>query len=167
MTDAAVRPALPTDLEAMLAIYRPIVTETAISFETSPPGIEELGRRLNAVTVHDPWLVADVLGDVVGYAYAAPFKARPAYASTRETTVYVHRDHRSTGLGSMLLGSVLDLLAARGDHRAVAFITLPNAPSVALHERLGYSHIGTLQEVGRKFDRWHDVGIWELDITRR
>lgn len=167
MTGITVRAAHIDDLESMVAIYRPIVHETAISFELAAPDVEEFRRRLRRVTEHDPWLVAEVGGQVAGYAYAAPFKERPAYASTRETTVYVHPDHRSKGLGSLLLTSVLDHLAARDDHRAVAFITLPNPGSVALHERAGFSHVGTLREVGRKFDRWHDVGIWEVDLTRR
>ena len=167
MTEPAIRPARTDDLAAMVAIYRPIVMETSISFEIDPPGLEEFGRRFRAVTEGDPWMVAEVLGEAAGYAYAAPFKSRAAYASTRETTVYVHRDHRSRGLGSLLLTSVLDHLSARGDHRAVALISLPNPPSVVMHERLGFSHVGTLHEVGRKFDRWHDVGIWELDLTRR
>ena len=148
----------------MLWIYAPIVLNTAISFEIEPPTQDEFAQRLELINETDQWLVCEADGDIVGYAYSSPFKARPAYARTRETTVYVSDRHRSQGIGRRLLGSVLDGLTARGDHRALAFITLPNEPSARLHEGLGFSRVGTLREVGYKFDRWHDVGIWERDL---
>lgn len=151
-------------MPAMLGIYAPIVRDTAISFEVDPPTEDEFAQRLQLITETDPWLVCEADGDIVGYAYSSPFKGRPAYARTRETTVYVNHYHRSQGIGRRLLGTVLDELTARGDHRALAFITLPNAPSIRLHEGLDFTRVGTLHEVGHKFDRWYHVGIWECEL---
>lgn len=148
----------------MLGIYAPIVRDTAISFEVDPPTEDEFAQRLALITETDPWLVCEADGGIVGYAYSSPFKARPAYGRTRETTVYVSDRHRSQGIGRQLLGTLLDALSTRGDHRALAFITLPNEPSARLHEGLGFSRVGTLHEVGYKFDRWHHVGIWEREL---
>jgi len=161
MQHGVVRPAAVADVAAMLGIYAPIVQKTAISFEVDPPTEKEFAERLRRITETDPWLVFDADGDIVGYAYSSPFKARPAYARTRETTVYVGDRHRSQRIGRRLLGSVLDELTARGNHHALAFITLPNEPSARLHEGLDFTRAGTLHEVGYKLGRWHDVGIWE------
>ena len=164
MQNGVVRPAAVDDVVAMLGIYAPIVRDTAISFEVDPPSEEEFAERLRQTTETDPWLVFDADGEIVGYAYSSVFKTRPAYGRTRETTVYVDDRYRSQGIGRRLLSSVLDELTAQGNHRALAFVTLPNEPSVHLHENLGFTRAGTLHEVGHKFGRWHDVGIWERTL---
>jgi phosphinothricin acetyltransferase len=151
----------------MLAIYRPIVTDTATSFELEPPSEEEFRERISRTTENNPWLVMEIDGRLVGYAYASDFRPRPAYAATRETTVYVHPEYQRSGVGAELMGALLDELVRRGAHVAVAFIALPNDPSVELHERIGYEYVGILHGVGRKLERWHDIGIWELDLSTR
>lgn len=159
-----VRPAEVADVPAMCDIYAPLVASTAVSFETDPPTIEEMTRRLEATVGPDAWLVIEVDGSLAGYAFSASFRSRPAYASTRETTVYVHASHRGRGVGRALLAALIGVLRDGGAHRAVAAISLPNPESIALHEGLGFTHVGTFNEVGRKFDRWQDVGFWELDL---
>lgn len=161
-SDRIVRSAGPGDAAEMLAIYEPVVRQTAISFELEPPTIAELAARIVAVTATDPWLVVEREGQLAGYAYATRFRSRPAYEATRETTVYVHPDHRGAGVARQLMEALIGELTAGGTRLVVAGIALPNEASIALHEGLGFTHVGTFHDVGRKFDRWHDVGFWEL-----
>lgn len=157
-----VRDAEEADAAACAEIYAPIVRDTPISFELTEPGAEEFVARIARVQQTDPWLVATFDDMVVGYAYAADFRSRAAYAGSRETTVYVHEGHRGRGVGSALMRRLLADLRARGAHVAIACIALPNDGSVMLHERLGFTAAGVFRESGRKFDRWYDVGFWEL-----
>lgn len=145
----------------MLEIYAPVVVETAISFELEPPSVEEFSSRLRAVAARDPWLVAEVDGRIAGYAYASDFRSRPAYAATRETTVYVADWARGRSVGTSLVRAILDVLTAVGVRQVIAGIALPNDGSIALHERLGYTYVGTFEAVGHKFGRWHDLGFWQ------
>lgn len=158
-----IRPARPEDVPAMLAIYGPVVISTAISFETAVPTVAEFETRVAAVP-EGHWLVQEYEGMVAGYAYASPFRARAAYGTTRETTVYVDPERHGLRIGRRLMEALLDRLAVDGVHRAIAGIVLPNEASVALHETLGYEYVGTFGQVGRKFDRWHDLGFWQLDL---
>ncbi len=149
------------DAGPLLAIYTPIVTDTAISFELEPPTEPEFADRIARISGSDPWLVAEVDGRVAGYAYATAFRARAAYGATRESTVYVDPGHQGRGVARALMTALLDRLEADGVHLVVAGIVLPNEPSVALHERLGFRPVGVFTDVGRKFGRWHDVGFWQ------
>lgn len=148
----------------MVDIYRPIVESTVISFEYEPPDEIEFERRFAELAATNPFLVMERDGQIAGYAYSSTFRARAAYASTRETTVYVSDRHRRNGVATALMRALVEEIRSDGAHRAVAAITLPNDPSVALHESLGFSHIGTFNEAGFKFGRWHDVGFWELRL---
>lgn len=159
-----VRSARPDDAAELLAIYAPVVNETAISFELVPPTESEFADRINSVIASDPWLVLERDGQVAGYAYATKFRDRHAYEATRETTVYVHPNHRKAGVARELVEALIAELAARSIRLIVAGIALPNEPSIALHEALGFTQVGTFHDVGRKFDQWHDVGFWELRL---
>jgi phosphinothricin acetyltransferase len=163
-TDHLIRSARPADAAALLAIYAPLVRESAISFEFEPPTESEFAGRIERVRATDPWLVLERGGEIAGYAYATPFRGRPAYAATRETTVYVHPAHRRTGVARALMAALIDEITGNGARLAVAVIALPNGPSVAMHESLGFTYVGTLHDVGRKFDAWHDEGFWELRL---
>jgi phosphinothricin acetyltransferase len=165
MTSPIVRDATVEDVPGMLEIYRPIVTDTPVSFELEPPTVEEFTERFSRITESDPWLVAVQDGSIAGYAYASEWRARPAYVATRETTVFVHYDHQRKGIARLLMTELLTRLTAAGAHVVVAGVTLPNGASVSLHEGLGFEHVGTYSEVGRKFDRWHDVGFWALRLS--
>lgn len=159
--NGAIRPATADDGEAIAAIYRPIVTRTAISFELEPPTGDEMAERIGAGQATDPWLVLEIDGRIAGYAYASAFRARPAYAHSRETTVYVDPAHRGLRVGHRLMSALLGQLDDAGIELAVAGIVVPNEASIALHERLGFAHVGTFRRAGRKFDRWHDLGFWQ------
>jgi L-amino acid N-acyltransferase YncA len=159
-----IRHAHAGDVPAMLAIYSPIVRDTTISFEYEPPTIAELEERLHAIQRHYPWLVAERAGEIAGYAYASFFRSRPAYQWATEVTVYVHPDHHRRGVAQALYRQLLDRLRAQGFRTAVAVITLPNAGSVGLHERMGFEPMGVLQRAGFKHGQWCDIGWWQLDL---
>jgi phosphinothricin acetyltransferase len=157
-----IRPCTPRDAAAICAIYNPFVRDTVITFEETPVSTAEMAQRITDVTVSFPWLVADEEGAIAGYAYATPWKTRSAYRFSVETTVYVASGHVRRGLGMALYRELIAALRKLDVHCAVGGIALPNPASVALHEKLGFNKIGQFVEVGRKFDRWVDVGYWEL-----
>ena len=156
-----VRPATPDDAAACAAIYAPYVRETAISFELEAPSAEEMAARIADAHV---WLIAEEDEQVLGYAYAGPFKARPAYARTCEVTVYMDRACTGRGGGRALYASLLARLAQRGFRVAVAVIALPNDASEALHRAFGFETVGVLRGVGFKHGAWHDVAYAQLTL---
>jgi L-amino acid N-acyltransferase YncA len=159
-----IRPALATDAVAMLAIYAPIVSETAISFEVEPPTLEEFEGRIAKYSEGWAWLVAEQDGELLGYAYGSSHRERLAYKWSTETSAYVHRSARGQGVGKLLYQALLPELAARGYCNAYAGIALPNAASVALHESVGFRAIGCFPAVGRKFGKWRDVGWYHRNL---
>jgi phosphinothricin acetyltransferase len=146
------------------AIYAPIVSSTAISFETEPPSLEEMARRIEVTLARYPWLVALVEGKIAGYAYAHAFAPRQAYAWSAETSVSVDSEFRAMGIGRTLYEELLETVRRQGYCRAFAGIALPNAASVALHEATGFTQVGIYRRIGWKMGAWHDVGWWELDL---
>lgn len=161
-----IRLARDADAEAISAIYRPIVETTAISFETSPPDRGEIAHRINDTLRSHPWLVCEIGGQVAGYAYAARHRVRGAYRWSVDTSVYVDDAYRRRGVGCGLYTSLFAILAAQGYFNAYAGIALPNPGSVGLHESMGFEKIGVYRRVGFKFDRWHDVGWWQLTLQQ-
>lgn len=153
------------DAEQMLAIYAPVIRDSAISFESEPPTLDELGGRVERTLLQWPWLVYEANGRVLGYAYASQFRAREAYQWTTEVTVYVDSTRHRGGVGRGLYTSLLACLSLQGYRLAIAAITLPNAASVGLHEHLGFRRVGVFDSVGYKLGRWHDVGFWQLALT--
>lgn len=147
------------DAAAMLAIYRPYVTDTTVSFETEPPDLPTFGERVRKYGDGWAWLAAEVDGVIAGYAYGSPHRERAAYRFSTETSVYVHRDFQQRGISRMLYQALFEALAAKGYGSAFAGVALPNAASVAAHKAVGFSEIGIFARVGYKFDRWHDV-LW-------
>lgn len=164
MVPVVIRAVAPADAAAIQAIYAPYVAETVISFEETPPDRDEIAARIAAHPAGHPWLVAETAGAVRAYAYAAPFHRRSAYRFTSEITIYVEREARGRGLGRRMFAALLEALAAQGQRSAIGLITLPNAPSVSLHEAFGFRHAGTLRAVGWKFGAWRDVGYWQRAI---
>ena len=161
--DLTLRLARRADAAGVLAIYAPIVERTAISFELEPPSLEEVERRI-ARGASWPFLVCEEGGELAGYAYAVPFRDRPAYRFAIESTVYVAEGARRRGIARGLYRSLLGCLDAQGFARVIAGITLPNAASVALHEAIGFRPCAHLECVGWKFGAWHDVGYWALSL---
>jgi phosphinothricin acetyltransferase len=156
------RPCTTADAAAICDIYNPYVRDTVITFEEAPVSVAEMAHRIRDVTARLPWLVAEEHGTIVGYAYATPWRVRSAYRFSVETTVYVAPGSMRRGLGSSLYREVIAGLRRLDVHCAVGGIALPNPASVALHEKLGFRKIGQFVEIGRKCDRWVDVGYWQL-----
>jgi phosphinothricin acetyltransferase len=164
---ATIRLAADADAPAFVDIYAPVVRETVISFELEPPDAAEFRTRMNNVLALAPWFVLEKDGRIAGYAYASPFRARPAYRWTMESTVYVHAGHRGRGIGTALYAALFDCLRIQGFRGVIGGITLPNPASVALHESFGMRYVGVFEKCGFKFGAWHGVGFWETELLPR
>ena len=160
-----IRLAAGADAAAIAAIYRPYVETSRISFEEVAPDAAEIVRRMGQ-PLH-PWLVIENDGRVLGYASTSPLRGRSAYRFSVETGLYLEPDAQGRGLGRALLSAHLELLAGQGFVTAIAGISLPNAASVALHEKLGFVLGGIDRGVGFKLGEWVDVGRWQKDLAPR
>lgn len=154
------------DAQAVADIYAPIVRETHLSAEFEPPDADEMRRRIESTLPIHPWLVAEHGGLIGGYAYATKFRTRPAYQWCAEVSVYIHEDCRRQGLGEILYRDLLGRIARQGFRHAIAVIALPNSPSVAFHEKLGFVHVGTFPGICHKLGRWYDIGWWRIVLAR-
>ena len=152
------------DAEAVAAIYAPAVLSTTATFEEVAPDAAEMARRMRGVLVRTPWLVAESDVTVVGYAYAAPHRERAGYRWSVDISVYVDAAHHGQGIGRALYDDLLLRLRSQGYVNAYAGIALPNASSVALHEKIGMHRIGVYGRVGFKFGAWHDVAWYGMRL---
>lgn len=162
--DTRIRPAEGGDVAAIVRIYGHAVRETVATFDLIDPPASYWTDRVASPAAGDHVLVAEDGPSLIGFAYSSAFRPRPAYARTRETSVYLAPDAVGRGVGTALYSALLDRLRADGVHLAVAVIAQPNPASVALHERLGFELVGTLREVGRKFDRWIDTRWYQRKL---
>jgi len=161
-----IRLATGADATTICAIYRPVVESTTISFETVAPDEEEMRARILTTQQAHPWVVLEDRGQVLGFAYAGPHRARAAYRWSVDTSVYVIESARGQRVGLALYSSLFAILAAQGFARAYAGIALPNPASVGLHERIGFVPVGVYHAVGFKHGAWCDVGWWEKSIIQ-
>lgn len=159
MTDICIRKASPADAPALLAIYAPYVTDTTVTFEYTVPSPAEFAARIAATLEKYPYLIAEANGRIAGYAYASPFKSRAAYAWAVETSIYIHADFHSQGIGKMLYRALEEALKKQHVHSLNACITYPNDQSIAFHEKMGYRLVAHFHECGYKFDQWLDM-VW-------
>ena len=157
MTD--IRSARIEDAADLVAIYAPYVEKTAITFETEVPTVEAFASRIEKTLEKFPYLVSVEEGKVVGYAYASTYYARSAYDWTVELSVYIKQEARGKGIGTLLYNALEKELTARVFKNFLACIALPNAASIALHEKRGYEQVAHFKKVGYKFDTWHDI-VW-------
>lgn len=161
-----IRSATVADAQALCDIYNPYVEQTVITFEEETVDAATMAQRIVDIQQRHMWYVAEDAGRIVGYAYAAPWRTRTAYRFAVETTVYLAKGAERRGLGRALYDKVLTALRAGGFHSAMGGIALPNDASVGLHEAMGFVKVAHFTDVGFKFDRWIDVGYWELVFTR-
>lgn len=161
MTGVNLRLARPEDAEATRAIYNTEVTGSTVTFDLVPRSIDDqlawLDQRSGAMAV----VVAEIDGQVVGFASLSPYRDRPAYATTVEDSVYVDADFRGQGVARALLAEILDIASTRGFHAVMARIVGGHDASIGLHNSLGFEIVGTEREVGRKFGKWLDVVIMQ------
>ncbi|UGQ46949.1 arsinothricin resistance N-acetyltransferase ArsN1 family B [Massilia endophytica] len=157
-----VRNAQAADAPALAAIYNHYVLNSTITFEETAVPSDEMARRVDSVQAAGlPWLVYEIDGSAVGYAYATKWRERSAYRFSVESTVYVRHDRHGHGIARQLYAQLLAALHANGVHVVIGGIAQPNTASVALHEAMGFERVALFREVGRKFDRWVDVGYWQ------
>jgi phosphinothricin acetyltransferase len=153
------------DAAAIAAIYNHYIAHTVVTFEEEAVSSSEMARRIEAVqSASLPWLAADLDEHVVGFAYASKWNARSAYRFSAEITVYLDQARVGQGIGSLLYRELLSRLRDRGIHAVLGGIALPNAASVALHEKFGLERVAHLREVGFKLGRWIDVGYWHRTL---
>ena len=154
------------DMEAIQDIYAHHVLEGLASFEETPPDVAELTRRRDAhLDAGYPYLVAEAEGRVLGYAYAAAYRPRPAYLHTVENSVYVATGTQRQGIGGRLLEGLIERCTEQGFRQMIAIIgDSDNDPSIGLHARLGFEMIGVLPSVGFKFGRWVDQVIMQRPL---
>jgi len=168
MSAPAIRPARPTDFPHIVEIYNHYVVNTPITFDLEPFTVEQRLEwfRQFASTGRHRLFVADDAGAVLGYACSHQFRTKAAYDTTVETTIYCAPGALGRGLGRRLYETLFDALAGEDIRSFVVGITLPNEASIALHARFGFSRVGVMHNVGRKFDRYWDVAWFERGARR-
>lgn len=158
-----IRPSADADLAEITAIYADSVANGTATFELDPPEGAEMARRRAEVLARGwPWLVAERDGQVLGYAYASPFRPRPAYRFCLEDSIYLRSDERGRGVGRLLLAELLARCEAAGGRQMLAVIgDAANLGSIGVHRALGFEHAGVLKAAGWKFGRWLDVVLMQ------
>lgn len=166
MPEVSIRSASEADLIEILNIYTKEVLEGTASFEIQPPGLDEMTSRMHTVRgAKLPYLVATLDGNVAGYAYAVPYRPRPAYRYTVEDSVYVARWAQRQGIGSRLLEALVEACERVGTRQMIAIIGgVSHTASIRLHEKVGFRRVGTLEKVGWKFDLWLDTLVMQRPL---
>jgi len=165
LANARIRLANTKDAERIRDIYAPFcLANSPVSFEVEPPSVKEMAERIENILQALPWLVWIEAGQVLGYAYASPHKNRAAYQWSVDVSAYIDATKRASGVGSSLYESLFKILRWQGYFNAYAGITLPNPGSVRLHEKMGFTLVGTYRQVGYKGGSWHDVAWYELEL---
>ena len=159
-----VRPASPQDAAACVAIYRPYVLDTAISWEIEVPTAQEMAGRIAAARENHEWLVLERDDRIIGFAYGHALNRMASYRWSAETGIYVHVDHHRAGGGRGLYTQLLRRLTERGYRRALAGITQPNEASNRSHRSFGFEEAGLHRRVEWKHGSWHDVAWMQLDL---
>ncbi len=163
-----IRPARSDDAGQIAAIYDHYITTSHATFEMEPiDGAEMLQRMNDGWAAGYPFLVCERDAEILGYAYGRQFRPRRAYLHSIEVSVYIKKDKEGKGIGSLLYQALFDEIRNKNFHTIIAGISLPNDASIRLHEKFGFNKVAHFCEVGRKFDRWIDVGYWQLLLAKR
>jgi phosphinothricin acetyltransferase len=168
MSDISIRAASPADIPAITRIYSHAVRHGTASFELEPPDEAEMARRQRALFDGGyPYLVAEIGGAVMGYAYAGPYRTRPAYRFTVENSIYIAPQAHRRGLGRLLLEALIAECETRGYRLMIAVIgDSAQAPSIELHRAAGFQLVGAFEGVGYKFDRWLDTVLMQRPLGK-
>ncbi len=152
------------DANEICEIYNYYILNSTVTFEKTRINVREMRKRIQFIISKYPWIVYEKDGHIAGYAYACEWKPRHAYAHSVESTVYLKPGESKKGIGTSLYSKLIEQLINMDFHAIIGGITLPNAASIALHEKLGFEKVAHFKEVGYKFEKWLDVGYWELLI---
>lgn len=157
-SDLILRPFAWGDVPAITAIYRHYVETSIVTFDLEPPGERAMAEKFGTMAeAGHPLIIAEEQGKLIGYAYASTYRPRPAYRFTCEDSVYLHPQATGRGLGSVLLGRLIEEAQGLGFGQMIAVITAGAENSVGLHQKFGFRHIGRHEKLGFKFDAWHDI----------
>lgn len=165
-----IRPATLDDSLDIAEIYNWYIQNTTITFEEEQVTAGDMAQRIAVADQTRPWFVLESTEEeksdsrLLGYAYAARWKERSAYRYAREVSIYLVQDAQGEGFGLQLYETLIEALRSTDVHTLIAGITLPNDPSIALHEKLGFKKVGEFEEVGKKFDNYLNVGYWQLAL---
>lgn len=160
-----IRSATLKDASSVLAIYRPYIEGSVVSFEYEAPSVSEIEKRISHVMAKYPWIVAEEDGEVIGYAYASEFRTREAYQWKCEVSVYVTDQAKGKGVAKALYDDLLDTLKRMGMVSAIAGMTVPNPETERFHKKYGFKKIAEYPKVGFKNGAWHNVAFAELQLN--
>jgi phosphinothricin acetyltransferase len=160
-----VRVANASDARQILEIYTPYILDTAFTFETEVPSEADFKERIQKNLQARPWLVCTLDGTVICYVYASGHRERAAYQWCCESSVYTKKDFQGMGIGRELYKVLFLILKMQGYRNIYAGITLPNEPSIKLHEKCGFTHFATYDNIGYKLGEWKNVGWWKLSVN--
>lgn len=159
----SIRMATAADAAAVARIYNYYVATSCATFEIEAVSAQDMASRIaDNADAALPWLVAEMPDGIAGYAYAKRWRERSAYRHSVETSIYLDPDRTGRSIGCRLYRALIDALQPLSMHAVIGGIALPNAASIALHERLGFRKVAHFEQVGFKQDRWIDVGYWQL-----
>lgn len=168
MTDVSFRPASVADAGVLADIYNHYVRTSTVTFDLDPWSVSDMEHKLEVVAgLGMPFIVAELEGDLIGYAYLSTWREKCAYETTMENTLYLREDTRGMGIGRLLLDESVRLGAEAGVREVIAVIaSTPDAvPSIRLHEKAGFVRVGEMDNVGRKFDEWIGVVMMQKSLV--
>jgi phosphinothricin acetyltransferase len=153
------------DIKDICDIYNHYVTQTLITFEESPVDVVEMESRISEIVSELPWLVFEDNKQILGYSFASHWKSRCAYRYSVESTVYVSPSFTNRNIETQLYAELINVLSEKNFHSVIGGIASPNHPSIKLHEKFGFEKVAQFKEVGWKFEKWIDVGYWQLKLN--
>ena len=168
MTSVTFRPATHADAPALVDIYNHYVTTSTVTFDVDPWTVADMEHKIDAVAkLSMPFIVAELEGDLIGYAYLSTWRDKCAYETTMENTLYLREDARGLGIGRLLLDELVRLGGEAGVREVIAVIASSTdaVPSIRLHERAGFARVGEMDNVGRKFDEWLGVVMMQKSLA--
>lgn len=160
-----IRPLHNNDIQKLLEIYNYYVVNSTATFDLEPLSLKTFEEKLQHIMSDYPCIVFQEDNELLGFAYGSRFRPKPAYNFVVESTVYVKHGVHGKQVGTKLYAELLKRLRDMDLHTVLGVLTIPNEASIKLHEKFGFEQVADLKEVGLKFGKWHDVGIWQLKFS--
>lgn len=150
------------DAQELVNIYNYYVTDTIVTFDKESFTIADFEEKIDTISSQFPFFVFEENNKILGYAYGSKWRKKPSYDNTLEITIYLKKDVQGKGIGTKLYAKLIEALKNEKYHTLIGGLTLPNEESIRLHEKFGFKKVAHFVEVGWKFNKWHDVGFWQL-----